>query len=120
MAEKRQDERRRASRVQSLNLVNCEDVGEQGVVRGALIGRTLDMSPLGAKLEMTASTPGEFPNGSELAMTLALHDELLMVWGRVVHCEEKNPRLRRVGVEFTQSGRSAQRKLAGFLALTDA
>ena len=120
MAEKRQDERRRASRVHSLNLVNCEDVGEHGVVMGALIGRTLDMSPLGAKLEMTASTPGEFPNGSELAMTLALHDELLMVWGRVVHCEEKNPRLRRVGVEFTQPCRPAQRKLAGFLALTDA
>ena len=119
MAEKRQDERRRVPRVESSNLINCEDVGEQGDVRSGVIGKTLDMSPFGAKLEMTMSTPGEFPDGSELAMTLALHDELLMGWGRIVHCEEKNPRLRRVGVEFTQPGRSAQRKLADFLALTD-
>ncbi|MFH0964950.1 MAG: PilZ domain-containing protein [Planctomycetota bacterium] len=113
-------ERRRAPRVTSCNLVHCEEVDSLGMVRSALMGRTLDLSDIGAKVELLGSRPDDLPRDGELWMTLALRDELVRVRGRVAYEEEAGARVRRLGVEFRGIAPAECGVLASFVGAVSA
>lgn len=78
------EEHRRSPRVISLNLVSVAKVDQTGVPTLDAMGRTLDISDGGIKLE-TFTT---IPIGSEVELGIALGEQIIHPRGRVVYLEE--------------------------------
>jgi len=78
------EELRRSPRIISLNLVSVAKVDETGVPTLDAMGRTLDISEGGIKLE-TFTT---IPIGSEVELGIGLGEEIIHPNARVVYLEE--------------------------------
>jgi c-di-GMP-binding flagellar brake protein YcgR len=100
------------ARVISLNLVTYAKYDEEGVLAESAMGRTLDISPGGIKLEVEH----HFPLSSELDLSIALREEIVQVKGRVVHLEElKNGKIG-MGIQFADVPTEVTDKLTRFLS----
>ncbi|MEM9694201.1 MAG: PilZ domain-containing protein, partial [Myxococcota bacterium] len=77
-------ERRRHPRIASINLVNIGQVNEEGMATGLSVGRTLDLTEFGVRLELDHALPLR----SVLSVTLALEDDVVELQGRVVFVQE--------------------------------
>ena len=86
-------ERRREARVKSENLVR---VRERGAAGPGVLGRTLDLSREGARLELERA----FPLDAQLALTLALGNQVLELEGRVRSSSERGARCFELGIEL--------------------
>jgi hypothetical protein len=76
-------DRRRSPRVRSLRLVTLEPIHAGAEEVPVDVGRTLDVSGAGVRVETTR----ELPAGQELELQIAASDRLLSARGRVVHVE---------------------------------
>ena len=77
------EDRRRSARVRSLRLVTLEPIGTGSGEAPIEVGRTLDVSEAGARVEIVR----ELPPGQELELQIAVGDRLIQARGRVVHTE---------------------------------
>lgn len=88
--------KRKFSRASSLNLVTLEQLDSWGNVSLEAMGRTLDLSEGGIKLELDQPVPFL----SEVRFKVALKEDILDVRGRVIHLKLEGKKIH-CGVTFT-------------------
>ena len=91
---KKKPERRKAVRVQSLNLINIDPEKESTVIHG--LGRTLELNLEGATLEVA----DELPVGAVIELELAMGEVITTLRGEVKNAQPSEPGLYRIGIEF--------------------
>jgi hypothetical protein len=111
MSEQNKSERRREPRVQGMNLVNAAQFDEQGFYADLAVGRTLDISHRGIRLELSHALPLR----STVALTLALGAELVEVKGTVCHLEVLDATRCAMGIEFGELTPTARHSLDLYL-----
>jgi hypothetical protein len=62
------------------------------------IGKTLDMSEKGAKIQ----THNHFPVGTNFEMVIAIEEELVEAKGRIVYRRKAGPDFYDMGISFTE------------------
>jgi c-di-GMP-binding flagellar brake protein YcgR len=103
---------RKYARILTLNMVSYRAQEPDGKSAGAGIGRTLDLSPGGIKLEVSH----RYPLSSELELNLQVKEKIIRVRGRVVHLEElKNGKIG-VGIQFSRVSKEDKDFIENFLA----
>jgi hypothetical protein len=105
-------ERRRAERQYSVNFLEFAVVGENGEVLFREMGRTLNVSSTGIKLE----TPALIEAGQHVQVTLGLKDDMIDLTGKVAHIEVVGPEMFSAGVHFTRLDDEGRRVLSRYLA----
>jgi c-di-GMP-binding flagellar brake protein YcgR len=90
-------EKRRDRRIRSLNLTSYTPRKGEEQEHIISIGRTLDVSVGGAKVE----THRELSTGTELDMDIAIEDRLISAKGVVVRVEQLKSGLFGTGIRFT-------------------
>ncbi len=96
------EERRKAVRIDSLNLLKVSvDKNDIAVNQG--MGRTLNISESGILLE----TYFEIDLDSSLSLTVAIGDDLISINGKVLHCTAGNDGMFKTGVQFFGIDQSA-------------
>lgn len=104
------EEHRRFIRKNSLHLLDYLIIDEHGLQTTYSMGRTLDVSENGLKLETTQ----EISTGDSLLITVGIENDLIDLRGDVIHVEKK-PEGYICGIEFrdiSQEGRRVLRKYA--------
>jgi hypothetical protein len=87
-------ERRKASRVRSLNFVNIDPEKENSIIHG--LGRTLELNLEGATLEVADN----LPVGAVIEIELAMGDVITTLRGEVKNVQSFESSLYRVGIQF--------------------
>jgi len=105
-------ERRRAERRHALNFLEFAVLDEAGGVLFREMGRTLNVSATGIKLE----TPALLEAGQNIRVSVGLKNEMLELLGRVAHGEVIGESLFSAGIAFTQLDEAGERILEGYLA----
>lgn len=106
------NERRHEPRVHTLNLVNVnERDATTGLPSGLTLGRTLDLSHDGLRLEVDHPLLLR----SRVTLKLALEDQLLEVEGSVCTVRELDDRTCEVGIRFLRVSAETQAKIDKFL-----
>jgi hypothetical protein len=105
-------ERRRAERRYSLNFLEFAVVGENGEVLFREMGRTLNVSPAGVKLE----TPALLEAGQTVQVSLGLKDDMIDLTGKVAHTQVVGPEMFSAGIQFTRMDDGGRRVLNRYLA----
>jgi len=106
------DDRRSSERVHSVNLVSLATLGEDGYVELAELGRTLDISEGGIKLEAFE----EIPVGTLAKLRIGLRDEIVDVEGRIAHVVGAQRGRVVTGIQFVNMSREQSDTLRRFLA----
>ena len=107
-----QEERRRHSRVNSINLVSytCMDENREPVTQG--MGRTLNVNEEGIQLET------HVPIDERLALSLSIgvKDDLIDVQGKVIYCIKGEDGMFRSGIQLIETDESSLRVLRDYIA----
>lgn len=111
MSEEVKTERRREPRVHSLNLVNTAQFDPKGFFSDLSVGRTVDISHRGIRLELSHALPLR----STVTLSLALGSELVEVQGMVCHLEVVDATTCSMGVEFTELSSAARQVLDQYI-----
>jgi hypothetical protein len=90
-------EKRSSRRIRSLNLTSYTPRKGEEQQYIVSIGRTLDVSEGGVKVE----THRRLADGTELEMDIAIEDKIITAKGEVVHTEELKNGLFGTGIQFT-------------------
>jgi len=90
-------EKRTSRRIRALNLTSYTPKKGDRQEYIVSIGRTLDVSEGGVKVE----THRKLANGTELEMDIAIEDKIITAKGEVVHTEELKNGLFGTGIRFT-------------------
>jgi len=90
------DDMRRHPRVKHIYLASYDIYGSLGEVAESYIGRTLDVSPGGVRLE----TAKPLPLLSRLSLSLAIGEKIIEVEGEVVNLSKKKSGMIETGLEF--------------------
>ncbi|MFC1895089.1 PilZ domain-containing protein [Thermodesulfobacteriota bacterium] len=92
------DEKERAARFDSLNLLHyaCFDEEGQQVCQG--MGRTLNVSETGILLETYAPVEDESP----VTVSIGLEDDLVELKGKIMYCREVEQGKYKAGIHFTE------------------
>lgn len=105
------EDKRRFPRFNSLNLSYVlVDGGEDEVARQTM-GRTLDVSEVGIRLETHLAVEV----GREMLLSVGLEDDLLDIRGRVVHSGPNQEGKHELGVEFLDKDAAASETLIKFI-----
>lgn len=106
-------ERRQEPRVRALELVNVGELNEVGLQTALTVGRTLDLSHEGVRVEL------EHPLllRSRALLDLALEDRVVQVEGLVVSVAEAGPRSFAHGLRFVDPSDAARQAIDDYLAL---
>ena len=105
MAAGKSIDRRRSPRVESIHLVTFEAEGAEGLGASAVeVGRTLDVSVSGVRVETTT----EIAPGRELDLEIAVGERVVRAQGRVLHVERVAEGRWELGVQFTAVTREDQ------------
>jgi hypothetical protein len=97
-------ERRREARARAINLVSLGQLDDAGVQNDYVVGRTLDLSRDGVRLEV--SHP--IAKGSRVRLSLALGPSVLEVDGVVRSTVELDGEQHALGIEFDHRPASAE------------
>ncbi|HID02345.1 MAG TPA: PilZ domain-containing protein [Desulfobacterales bacterium] len=89
-------ENRNYIRLDSLNLLDYLIIDREGRQTTYSMGRTLDVSEQGMKLEVTHSVA----SGDTLLITVGLENDLVDLTGECIHCK-KNQNRYILGIEFS-------------------
>ena len=108
-------ERRQHKRVESINFVTIKSPDGEDTVSNAQVARTLNLTPAGAKIEVTSSAPFSISVGRGLLLTIALGEKIITVRGRVVHEKQVGARKVIVGVFFAEILPDARQVIADFI-----
>ena len=90
------DERRRHPRVRILNLFSYVTKEGDKQTTAVSIGRALDVSASGMRLELHQ----QVNPGSAMELEIAIEEELFNVTGKVIHVHETSPGVHVAGVRF--------------------
>ncbi|MGE0706471.1 MAG: PilZ domain-containing protein [Planctomycetota bacterium] len=93
-------ERRSETRVKALTLVDVGEFNDAGLMTGLEIGRTLDLTHEGLRLEL--SHPIDV--GKRVVMDIELGEKIVELRGKVVSCAPTDDARWGLGVEFTDLG----------------
>lgn len=104
-------ERRRVERRHSLNFLEFAVVGAEEKVLLREMGRTLDVSSAGIKLE----TPVLVEAGQVVQVALGLKDDMIELTGEVTHAEVTGPEMFSAGIQFLQMDEAGRRVLDRYL-----
>ncbi len=104
-------ERRTLSRIDSLNFVSYQYFDSENNVEVEEIGRTLDISLGGIKLEVPLS---KVPS-SEIKLYIALEEAVINVKGEVAHVDEHDNGCCEVGIRFVEISHGDQVVIEKFL-----
>ena len=107
-----QKERRRHTRINSLNLVSYVCIGEDNEVVRQAMGRTLDVTEGGMLLE----THVPMDPAHAVLLTMGAEDDLVDVKGKVVHCGAGKGKRFHSGVQFTRMNSTNLQILKRFIA----
>ena len=105
------EDKRRFPRFNSLNLSYVLVDGEGDEVERQTMGRTLDVSEVGIRLE----THLPVGVGRELLLSVGLEDDLLDIRGRVIHSSRNREGKHELGVEFLDKDAAASEILIKFI-----
>jgi c-di-GMP-binding flagellar brake protein YcgR len=112
MAVNKGEDKRRTVRILSLNLVSYSQFSNEGLIEETAMGRTLDLSLGGIKLEVT----NRYPLSSDIELNLQLHEQVITVKGRVVYVEElKNGKVG-LGIKFSHLDDKTRKAIEHYLA----
>jgi len=100
-------EKRTSRRIRSLNLTSYTPRKSDRQEYIISIGRTLDVSEGGVKVE----THRQLANGTELEMDIAIEDQIITAKGEVVYTEELKNGLFGTGIRFTCISEEDRRSL---------
>jgi c-di-GMP-binding flagellar brake protein YcgR len=100
-------EKRTSRRIRSLNLTSYTPRKADKQEYIVSIGRTLDVSEGGVKVE----THRKLADGTELEMDIAIEDRIITAKGEVVHTEELENSLFGTGIRFTSISEEDRRSL---------
>jgi hypothetical protein len=100
-------EKRVSRRIRSLNLASYTPRKADRQEYIVSIGRTLDVSEGGVKVE----THRQLANGTELEMDIAIEDNIITAKGEVVYTEELKNGLFGTGIRFTAISEEDRRSL---------
>jgi len=106
------EDKRCHERVHSLNLVSLSKYSEDGYVELAELGRTLDLSEGGIRLEAFEV----IPVGTSTRLRIALRDDIVDVGGRVAYIEEGDDNHIITGIEFLDLSDQHRQVLRRFLS----
>ncbi len=104
-------ERRREPRERTYQLVNVSRLNREGVPVEQVLGRTLDVSRAGARVEVDR----ELPTGARVRVDMALREELVSTEAEVRHVEPAREGGYHLGVQFLALDDGAFERLDGFL-----
>ena len=106
------DEKRKHSRIDSLNLLNYvyTEAKEEGSMQG--MGRTLNISESGVLLE--THTP--ISVGVPISLTIGFEEDVVDIKGRVVYTKENAEDMYESGIEFYGMEKDAQDILNRYIA----
>ena len=108
-------DKRRTERVESVNLVSIEAQDELNQLTAGQLVRTLNISPAGARIEITSSVPFSIPVHEGLMFTIALGENVIPVRGRVAYEKEISESQIIVGIEFTEVLPEDRKAISDFL-----
>jgi hypothetical protein len=91
------EERRREPRIQSVNLVSVAQFDEEGFYADLGVGRTLDISRHGVRVELAHPLPLR----SLVSLSISLGGELVEIEGTVCHLEVLGEDMCSMGIRFT-------------------
>lgn len=91
-------ERRQAERRYALNFLDFEILSGNGELQGRGLGRTLDVSESGLRLE----TGQFFESGQKLRITLGLQNDVVQLVGQITNCQPEDDHLCRSGILFLE------------------
>jgi len=106
------EEKRSSQRVKSLNLVSLSKFSDEGYVELAELGRTLDISLGGIKLEAFEA----IPVGTRTKLRIALRDDIIDVDGRVTYQQEAGEGRIVTGIQFVDLSEEHRQVLERFLS----
>jgi len=104
-------DRRREPRVRVLSLVNVDQRDDAGELTELTVGRTLDLSQHGMRLELSRPLPLR----SRVRLTVALSDRILTVDGQVRYVNELEEGRCAMGIQFVELSADAEAALVGFI-----
>ncbi|MBW1979804.1 MAG: PilZ domain-containing protein [Deltaproteobacteria bacterium] len=102
-------EKRRCPRVRSLYLTSYTPKKDNRQLYIVSIGRTLDVSEGGAKVE----THRELAEGTEVDLDIAVGEKLISARGEVVYTEKLRNGMFGTGIRFTSMASDDRRSLKG-------
>ncbi|MDY6989832.1 MAG: PilZ domain-containing protein [Thermodesulfobacteriota bacterium] len=105
-------ERRKHTRISSLNLVSYTCIGKDNQALGQAMGRTLDVTEGGILLE----THVPMDPAHSVSLTMGVEDDLVDVKGKVVHCRPGEGKRFQSGVQFTKMNRASLQILKRFIS----
>ena len=105
------EDKRRFPRFNSLNLSYVLVDGGDDEVERQTMGRTLDVSEVGMRLE----THLPVDVGREMLLSVGLEEEVLDIRGRVIHCSQNKEGKNELGVEFIDKDAAADEILVKFI-----
>ncbi|MDY7038099.1 MAG: PilZ domain-containing protein [Thermodesulfobacteriota bacterium] len=107
-----QEERRKHSRVNSINLVSytCMDENKEPVTQG--MGRTLNVNEEGIQLE----THAPIDQRHILSLSIGVKDDLLDIQGKAVYCIKGEDGMFRSGIQLMEMDESSLRVLRDYIA----
>ncbi len=112
--EEQNNERRLQSRISSLNFVSYTYLDAEHKLQVEDIGRTLDISTGGIKLEVPAS---KIPT-SEIELNIALKEAVIKVKGEIAHKKQQDENKCELGIRFIDMAPENQKVLDDFLQET--
>ncbi len=104
-------ERRREPRERTYQLASVSRVNREGLPIEQVLGRTLDLSRAGARLEVDQ----ELPAGARVRVDLALREDLVSTEAEVRHVEAAHEGGYQLGVEWVELSDAVFERLDGFL-----
>ncbi len=116
MSQAKNDNRRRATRVERINLVQVSRFDEDGFRADQTTGRTLNLSRAGMRLELHHALPLR----SRIRLDLAIGDKLVTVDGTVVYLEALPDDRCAMGVAFHHVAPELQHLLDTWVEETEA
>ena len=105
-------EKRKHSRIDSLNLLNYAYADESGDGSIQGMGRTLNVSESGILLEM--HTP--INTNDVISLTIGLEEDMVGIKGRVVYTKENAKKMYESGIEFFDVDEKAKETLKRYIA----
>ena len=104
-------EKRKHSRIDSLNLLNYVYSDESGDGSTQGMGRTLNVSESGILLEM--HTPIQI--GDVISLTIGLEEDMVAIKGSVVYTKENEKKMHESGIEFFDVDDKARKTLKKYI-----
>ena len=104
-------EKRKHSRIDSLNLLNYIYTDESGDGSTQGMGRTLNVSESGILLEM--HTPIDIDD--IISLTIGLEEDMVGIKGRVVYTKENEKKMYESGIEFFDVDERAKETLRKYI-----